>query len=287
MRLGLGLSLASGNVHPPDLGVFSSTLKKATAAFALKNTNHISSIGSTLQKATASFAVAHPFDPSSLPLTLWLRDFVSSPWGGRASAGSSGSNNATEATHPPTVGTAVNGKNPAAFNGTDQQITPAGTIGTYISASAGSGWALVNLSTFGVPTSDFNNPPILTTTVAGYYAIEVKTGVGARLLVWDGAQKTAVRALATGSYALITWRHNGTLAQIGVNEAPGAAGGASSLACGNVVSVANNTRIGANYNGIFFLTGAIADLGVSNTALLDADFVNIKSYINARYALSL
>ncbi len=72
MRLGLGLSFASGLIHPPDTGTFSSTLKKTTAAFALKNTNHISE-ASTLKAMTAAFTVA-AFGPLSISgLLLWAK----------------------------------------------------------------------------------------------------------------------------------------------------------------------------------------------------------------------
>ncbi len=227
------------------------------------------------------------FDPSSLSLTLWLRaDYASSPWPGTASAGTSGSNSATEATHPPTVGTAVNGKNPAAFT-TNQLISPAGTLGTYVSTSAGSGWALVNLTSLGGAGAAFSHGALFASATSGYYAIEPQLGTGVLFTIWDGAAKTASRALSTGSYALVTWRHNGSLVQVGVNEAPGAAGGASSLAGGNVQSVANNVVVGTNASANAFLTGAIADLGVSNTALTDGNFASIKAYVNTRYGLAL
>lgn len=62
-------------------------------------------------------------DPSSLALTGWYRaSYSGAPWVGTASAGTSGAKSATSPGSAPTVGTAVNGKTPALYNGTTEYL---------------------------------------------------------------------------------------------------------------------------------------------------------------------
>ncbi len=216
-----------------------------------------------------------PFDPATLPLTGWWRgSYGGSPWGGTASAGVSGSNSLTEATNPPATGTAQNGLVPADFDGANDVLEAAGTLDTYANGSAFSFWVLML-------------PDDITTGV-----ILQNVGTGFQLYLQSNLVKfyhaaavlEASRAIASGSYTLITGRFNGSNLTVGVNEAPGSAGGNSTKSTSTAISpLTGAMRLG--YSG--FLNGRVLDVGLSDTAFSDADFVSIKSYVNNRYALSL
>ena len=63
-------------------------------------------------------------DPATLALTGWWRGSYdgSGTWSGTASAGSSGTRSLVELTNKPSSGTAVNGFNPATFDGVNDKL---------------------------------------------------------------------------------------------------------------------------------------------------------------------
>ena len=229
------------------------------------------------------------FNPATLSLTGWWRGpFRQSPWVGQISAGGSGGRDLTEAANAPSAGTALNGIAPAAFNGTNDELTPGGTTETYYNNNAYSGWALVKINAITTDevheSTGYANDQIIAGT-AGYTGVSLRsTGPTVGLWHFDGAQKAASTAIATGSWQLVQWKYDGTNLKIRVNS-----GAWASAAAGNIdaTGMTQVMRPGRNYNGTAYTDIEIADLALTDSALSDGTFDNIKSYINARYGLAL
>lgn len=210
------------------------------------------------------------FTPATLALTGWWRaSFGGSPWAGTASAGASGSNSLSEATNPPAVGSAQNGFTPASFDAVDDVLAATGTLATYAGATAIAGWILFS--------ANASANQYIFGDSAGYF--ELNDSSSTMVLTPGGVW----RSYTVGAYQLITFRFDGTNAQIGVNEAPGAAGGASTAASSTPMSLAGILRLPLNG---YLVNGLVLEIGLANT-ISNANFANIKAYINTRYALSL
>ncbi len=254
----LGLSLAITQIGSPPLPALSAAL-----------TSPASSMSATLAQSSA-------FDPATLPLTGWWRAPYAgtSPWTGTASGSTSGSQTMSEGSSPPTAGTAVNGYAPADFDGSNDQFTLSGTIATYFGATSVYGAALIYLDAAGgTLLYDTGDSRVHILFVGGNVNLSINNG-----------STEPVRACATGAWKLVVWSYNGTHAKIGVNEEPGAAGGASSAAYSNPMSsLTGNLEMGDNY-GVGLLNAKLLEFVTSKSPVTYAD---MKSYCNDRYALSL
>lgn len=224
------------------------------------------------------------FDPATLLLTGWWRaNFSASPWVGTASAGGSGSRDLTEATNPPSTGATINSLTPADFDGTNDVLSNATAISTFLSASGWRMWALVNIDA--ITTNDasaFNNDIIMTDTGA-FWGIHVRANGGSPLVYayqWDGAEKKASASISTGAWTLIQARYDGTNIRLKVNN-----GTVQTAAAGNILTTTGSLQVGKN--AAFPFNGRMADLGLVASAGADADFDNIRTYVNARYGLSV
>jgi Pectate lyase superfamily protein len=228
------------------------------------------------------------FNPASLSLTGWWRSYGgSSPWSGSTSASSSSSNALTEATHPPSAGAVQNGKTTANFNGTNSKLTGA-AMSTYFSSTAFSGWVLVNIDaihTSGLTLPANSNDQILCSHGTGVWSLILNaTGPAVTHYISDagGANHGATTPLATGTWQLVQFRFDATNVGIRVN------GNAwVQSACPSIFSVTPTIDVGMNVNADHFLDGRIVEVGLASTKLSEADFENVRTYINDRYGLAL
>lgn len=230
-----------------------------------------------------SFIKSSTFDPATLSLSGWWRtNYGGSPWTGNASAGASNGRSLTEATNPPTGGTAVNGLTPALFNGTTNQLSTALTINDF-GPSAISIVALVKMVALAADDAGMDVQPKIFCDTGSYLNLLVETS-GVRFGFYNGGIKqTADVAISTGVWTMVRAKWDGTNLFCATNAnafAVGVASGAPDVLTGTM-------NVGRNYNATSFLSGNIAELMVSSTALSDANFNNIRSYFNARYALAL
>lgn len=224
------------------------------------------------------------FDPSQLSLTgYWRANYSASPWSGTSSLGVSGSNSLSDFIVPPTTGGTQNGFTPAQFDGSTNELTADGTLDTYINATALSGFILVNVvnltATRALMTDD--------NTAFQLYAFD-SGGTSTFAMKLNSALTQATATYAGNTYQLFTFRYNGTNSRIGVNQAPGAAGGTTSIAyTSSITPLTGTVRVGWNSVSNLFLLGNVLEFGISDTALTDANFTSIKTYVNTRYGLSL
>lgn len=232
------------------------------------------------------------FDPGSLNLTGWWKNYTgASPWVGTASAGTSGSNNLTEATNPPTNGTPiVAGIGTAKFNGTNQQFNGA-ALSTFYTASAYSGFALVNTDNITVANladPGNSNQAIVCSFGTGAHAVRLSStgpAVTHFLLNNLAGNASAQTPISILNYRLVQWRYNGTNIMVKVDSGAwvsNVAGGASAFSLAANLGVAQNVAANA------WFSGSMSELGLSPVVLSDADFDNIRTnYINKLYRLAL
>lgn len=229
--------------------------------------------------------IATPLNLATLALTGWFESFAASPWNGTASAGTSGLNSASEVTNPPTVGAGLNGTGSALFDGVNDLLTFSGTLGTYVNAGSGSGWALVNIAAIVSAGAAFANQPIISTQGIGYLAIEL-TNVGGtapkvQFSFFDGATKSISLPVPLNQWTFIAWRFDGTTMMLQVG------GQQVTLAAGNLGSVANNLRMGIDTGSANFYNGQILDLGLSMVALTNLQLANVRVALNLKYQIDL
>lgn len=246
-------------------------------------------LGLSLCSQSAGAAV---FDPATLSLTGWWRaPFSASPWVGVASAGASGSRNLTEASDPPTAGTATSAGASADFNGTTSRITAPGTMSDYVGASAGSSWALVwidAIDTDAAVGASYNNDAIWTDSLAFIGLYLRQTGPVMHGFFFDSgnADKTVVGSISTGAWALLQMRWDNTNVSVRMNGGAWVdrtnGTGAISAAFG-----AAQMRIGRSYNNTKFLDGRLAELAFADSTLDDDTFTNILSYARAFHGVPL
>lgn len=227
-----------------------------------------------------------PFDPATLTLTGWWRAaFSASPWVGTASGGSSGSRNLTEATNPPSAGTALNGFAPADFDGTNDTIASGLAVDQFVTAGAGMCACLFNADAAAADagaTTAYLNPSFLAHNVtAEVYFTYSSSGV--RLGCYNGTdQNSFAAACGTGAWHLAVGTWDSSTLYLSID-------GGSFTTLSRVVSLSASGALatGRNYNSTAFFNGRIAELMFGAFTANATHVANIKSYVNTRYGLSL
>lgn len=222
--------------------------------------------------------------PSVLSLTGWWRaSYGGSPWVGVASAGGSGTHNLSEGTNPPSTGSAVNGLTPADFDGVNDKIDNANTIGTFLTASAWSAAVLIWIDNVSTATAT-TMCSIVGNSAGGFWGLGHRDNSGPKVYsyIWDGANKSIEIPITTGAWHLVQAKLESGIHKLRIDG-----GSWTTLASGNVTNLANSLRVGQSYTGSHFGDQKILDLALAGSAISDANFEKIRKYVNARYALSL
>lgn len=228
-------------------------------------------------------AAAPPFNPATLPLSGWWRsDFSASPWAGTASAGGSSGRDLTEATNPPTTGTAVNGRTPARFNGTTTLISIATSLATLLTTTAYTAIVLLNPSAIGGVASPAGAHILSDTT--NWWGVGMWLNTTNRYFAYhfDSANRVAeapASSAAVGRYDMVHTRLGGNNLECGTNGIWGTATVVNALGGGG------NFRAGRGPS--VFLGADVLEIMLAPSSLSNTDIANIKSYFNARYALAL
>lgn len=218
--------------------------------------------------------------PSVLALTGWWRaSFTGAPWHPTASAGTSGTNgDMTAHTGSATTGTAQNGLTPAHFsscdliNTTDAQTLFAKAHGTLI--------AVVKPNTASTPTGNVYDDPVVYRDSNADVGLTFTTS-GFGVFAYDGAYRSKYVACATGAYHIVMMRWNSTNLGLTLDSAS-----EQTTACSALTILSGTVGFGQGYAG-GFLGMDLLEIMMIDAAISDATFGHIKSYVNARYALSL
>lgn len=225
------------------------------------------------------------FNPATLALSGWWRaSYAGSPWTPTASAGSSGSNgNLAEALNAPSTGSAVNGLTPASFDGSNDSLTSANPMSTYINAAVYSGWGLVNIPSSSTDSaSAWLNDGLFSSLSSQYFGLGFRSSNKVKMYHFDAVDFDGPETGFTfNSWQLLQFRYGGTNLELRVN-----AGTWASYAKSSINDVTENIIVGRQ-SASPFMTGSVLELAFSKSALTDTDFDNVRAYASARYGLSL
>lgn len=244
-------------------------------------------LGLALDLGLRSSSGAAAFDPATLALSAWYKaPFTASPWTPTASAGASGTNgDLTEATNPPASGATLGGQATADFDGTNDLLTSASGTTTFLTGAA---WSAVVLFRADAAAAD-NGATLRRLNPALIGAGNLKWGIyyasdGVSLSQTDGASTDErVVAASTGAWHLAQAKFgSGNLSLRVDSGAWSTLGGLSNGSFDTTV-----LRVGKNQVFSVFYDGRIAEIMLAQTALPDATFDQIKSYVNAWTGQSL
>lgn len=231
------------------------------------------------------------FDPATLSLSGWWKNFTGAPWVGSSSTGASSGRQLQVGTAP-TVGTAVNGKTPASFNGTNQYLLENTlTANNYLTASAYTIVLLVKASGGLAPEGlyPFDDKQLITIGGGGLAAAGISltsSGIRAWHQTASGSNWNPTTGYITfpgGVYAMVVMQYNGTNLSISLNN-----GTAITEARANIVDLAGTViRLATTYNTGKFTQEDVLEVMTAPTVLTSGNLGNIKSYFNSTYSLSL
>lgn len=225
-----------------------------------------------------------PFDVTTLTAEgLWRGSYSASPWVGTASAGGSGSRDLTEATNPPSAGTAVNGFTPAVFDGSNDQLGNA-LLSDLMTASAYFWWALFYSTASGgsnAIAAGPNSNPCLWVDSGGWSGCTFRNGTGLEYVqAWHasapGTWLGNEHAISLNAWNLLCVRYDGTNIRSRLNA------GSASVAAAASVGALNGMQVG-HYNGSARFTGRLMELGFIAGAESDARFDDVLSSARGRY----
>ncbi len=224
-------------------------------------------------------------DLATLSLTAWWTDWVSTPWVGKASAGTSANQNAISGGAPPGAGATQNGNTTADFDGTNDALNCDDTLDTYVNVNASSGWVLFKADAAdALGGGNIDTKPCFFACTAGAanYAIGYNDS-GFCAGINDGVEKSAVIAAATGTWNLGQWTHDGVNLRVRVNSQAWV-----STACGSIAGgLAGTCQLGADIGAAETFDGLVASIGISDTVLTDVQLDLVKEALNADYGLAL
>ncbi len=238
-------------------------------------------------RAGRSGKLSNYYDPAVLSLTAWWRaSYTASPWVGTASAGSSGSKDATEATNPPSTGS-LNGRTTADFDATNDILTNATAFSSLGAAAAYFYWVLFYADAItgsAAIATPYDNEALVTVN-NGYWGASLSTNGSnhAQAWHWNGAVSGNPHPVATGAWNLLCARYDGSTVRSKLNSVAIV----GSAAAANITNVAGTFRMGQNHDGSVKFNGQIADFGIMQTAGTDALFDDIKAYCNGYHGLAL
>lgn len=265
----------------PDLAQGNPT-KGFSGSFAPNSTTAVSRVPGPATIGDA-LVVNSKFNPATLSLTSWFRaNFTGSPWVGTASNGVSGSRSASGGA-PPSVGPLVNGLAPASFNGVNQILTY-DALNTVFFGGVGSVWYLFN-SAFAPPfnAAVSQNGNVLTDSANAETTFGLTSGGVTACILTGAGYKSSVIPTGVGQWHLAQWKWDGTNLRGRVDS-----GAWTNTAAGLYVPTTPSAlRMGESFAAANWYQGLLAEVATSNVVITDADFDNVKSYVNMTYNLTL
>lgn len=223
------------------------------------------------------------FDVSTLSLSGWWRgSFSASPWSGVTSAGASGGRDLSEGTNPPSAGTAVNGFTPADFDGTNDIISSAVQMTSFVGSSGGIA-ILFKADSASAPQSEAYADTCLMSDAGGAPICFAINTSGLRATVYDGVswKKTTAITCSFGEWhwGFMWWDGSNLYCQLDN-------GTIQSIAlAGTVTPDGSVMRLGTNYSAASFYDGQILDVKMKNGVWTEAERTLIIKESNARYGV--
>ena len=229
--------------------------------------------------------VSSSFDPATLLLSgWWPASFGGSPWAGKASAGSSGGRDISEATNPPAVGSAVDGFTPADSDGTNDILSSALGSSSYFAENSMSGAVLVRLDAAGVvnlPLTPYNENTLMGSAGAADWGLSLGSVDGVRFWRQEqgavGYGNVSV-ALAIDTWAVIQFKYDGTNLKIRKNNG---AWTSSAFDANALSGTSQNVFFGHALSA--FSNAKMLEIMWTDQVFSDATFDSIYSYLKARY----
>jgi hypothetical protein len=208
----------------------------------------------------------------------WPAPYSGSPW----EDASGNSRPLTEATTPPDVGAALNGKTGARFNSA-QVISTGLPLSTFIDATGYSFWFVARAVT--VPAdpasaSDYNTIAGLFGDSGGTYLSLAAHDGGYTLSQYDGAYKVITAPCdPTTAVVIVHGKYDGTNLHLGVDGT-----WATPVAAGSVGSLTGTLAVGRGSTNVRF-DGTFWEGAFTKGVISDADFADIIAELQAEYAL--
>jgi hypothetical protein len=234
-----------------------------------------------------------PYDPAIHNLGLWVRgSYTASPWTGVASAGTSSTNNLSEATNPPTVGESAQ-YSAALFDGTNDLLTGDALSDFFTTANLSIGLmfkvaavAADNALNSGELVSDSGGVMSIGTFMSGAQAqasFHLNTAGGWITRSWD---------ISLNEWQIAYVSYDSASGRVGLYHSDLSGVVPTSLTThwgttGAITSIAGTLRVGASKAAVArFFNGQIMEIMASpSTSPLDSFGDNFKSYMLDRYGL--
>jgi hypothetical protein len=216
------------------------------------------------------------WSPAVLALTgFWERgdyDAQTATWTARASAGTSGGRNLTQATAA-NVPSETNLE--PIFDGVNDTLAPGLPTSSFFAANAFSMLFVATFQSAQVPVNADGDPWLIADT-SDYMSVSYTTE-GVRAFIFP-AQRTAGVALAPGTKACVQVNYDGATLKCRVNG-----GGWQTVAAANVAALAAQAVVGGHTGA--FLNGAMSAVAFSNASQADALHDKSLAWAQARHGV--
>lgn len=168
-------------------------------------------------------------------------------------------------------------------DGVNDKLELPGTLDAYYNAASYSGWALVMPRTLATPAGAPYDDACIFTGYESVYACTSLANGQASIYHFDGANKIVTVPIRTGVWTLLQWVFDGTTLKLRANGGPW-----QPVAAGNLTSLSQTARLLASRDGAAkFLNAIVAEVGLADTAVSDANHDNVLAGINYDFGLNL
>lgn len=222
-------------------------------------------------------------DPATLALTGWWRaPYAGSPWTGIASDGTSGGRTIQNAT-PPSVGTALNGYDTADFDGSNDALSSADAVSTFVTTTAFSAYFLFKADSAGgadpgAATRYQGRTLASDSAAAGYLHFGHNAG-GVYCSIYDGSYKSAIAACTPTNWTKMAVKFTGGTLSVRANG-----GSWATASITDIDAVTGLLYLGVGY-GSAYLDGLIAEALFAQSAFDDSTFDGLDAYVLSRYGV--